>query len=227
MALQCTCRCLHFLKSVGGNRTGESFPHFSTLLPCHARFDRRGPFLRCRSPNPRFVQWWWLDNLRMYCLLKLHRPDRRPSTHLRRFLKLHRPDRRPSTGTILHLAEIACVAGRSPARANSLSAVSRISSRRRNRLEMSSSDAPKAPSMSASCGLWGGMADHTVALEFAMIVATATVAVAGVYCRGGRGDALYSSESSSDEESEETRSLPTFYRLAYQIKHLQSAQMPS
>ena len=61
--------------------------------------------------------------------------------------------------------------------------------------------------MSASCGLWGGMADHTVALEFAMIVATATVAVAGVYCRGGRGDALYSSESSSDEESEETRSL--------------------
>ena len=47
-------------------------------------------------------------------------------------------------------------------------------------LEMSSSDAPKAPSMSASCGLWGGMADHTVALEFAMIVATATVAVAGV-----------------------------------------------
>jgi hypothetical protein len=94
-------------------------------------------------------------------------------------------------------------------------------------LEMSSSDAPKAPSMSASCGLWGGMADHTVALEFAMIVATATVAVAGVYCRGGRGDALYSSESSSDEESEETRSLPTFYRLAYQIKHLQSAQMPS
>ena len=66
-------------------------------------------------------------------------------------------------------------------------------------LEMSSSDAPKAPSMSASCGLWGGMADHTVALEFAMIVATATVAVAGVYCRGGRGDALYSSEQPPSE----------------------------
>ena len=52
---------------------------FLTLLPCHARFEGRGPFLRCRSPNPRFLQWWWLDNLRMYCLLKLHRPDRRGS----------------------------------------------------------------------------------------------------------------------------------------------------
>ena len=36
-----------------------------------------------------------------------------------------------STTRILQLTKIACVAGRSPARANSLSAVSRISSRRR------------------------------------------------------------------------------------------------